>query len=106
MTATTAPVKSLNSLRAGAVEVRVTSKRKRMAPPTQVTMIRRLINTGRISAFLIDRQYADSEKSSSQFPPVCGAGHSGDSIPLNVVTSPLRRKSAPYLPENQSFLRK
>ena len=54
MTATTAPVKSLDSLRAGAVEVRVTSNRKRVAALTQTTMIRTLINTGRISAFLID----------------------------------------------------
>src|SRR5215472_3659690 len=59
MTATIAPVKSLDSLRAGAVEVRVTSNRKRTAPLTQATMIRTLINTGWISAFLIDRQYVD-----------------------------------------------
>ena len=54
MTATTAPVKSLDSLRAGAVEVRLTSNRKKMAALTQATMIRTLINTGRMrgSSFL------------------------------------------------------
>src|SRR5215471_7556436 len=49
MTATTAPVKSLDSLRAGAVEVRVTRKRKRKAPLTQPTMIRILMNIEPIS---------------------------------------------------------
>jgi len=49
MTATTAPVKSFDSLQAGAVEVRVTSKRKRKATLTQATMIRTLINIRPIS---------------------------------------------------------
>ena len=41
MTATTAPVKSLDSLRAGAVELRVTSKRKRTAALTQANELSR-----------------------------------------------------------------
>src|SRR5215469_5296734 len=70
MTATTAPVKSLDSLRAGAVEVRVTSNRKRMAALMHATMIRTLINTGQTSAFLIDRQYADRRSPADISPDV------------------------------------
>src|SRR5271165_6615154 len=45
MTATTAPVKSLDSLREGAVEVRVTRNRKSKAAPTQAMIMRTLFST-------------------------------------------------------------
>src|SRR5271167_316151 len=45
MTATTAPVKSFDSLREGAVEVRVTRNRKISAATTQPTMMRMLLST-------------------------------------------------------------
>src|ERR1700690_4364102 len=50
MTATTAPVKSFDSLRDGAVEVRVTRNRNRIAAHTQAMMMRMLLITVRWSA--------------------------------------------------------
>src|SRR5271165_121824 len=45
ITATTAPVKSFDSLREGAAEARVTRNRNSNAPPIQAMMMRMLLST-------------------------------------------------------------